>query len=73
MFEARIPSTDTTVQQHPKDDFGSVPTNAAQAAQAVRDPSGTFGANATVKRGDGTVQSGQEAMVESREKPRDQA
>jgi hypothetical protein len=73
VLEARVPGTDTTVTQHPKDEFGAVPTNAAQLADAVRDPSGTVGANATVKRGDGTVQSGHEAMLEGRERGKDAA
>jgi hypothetical protein len=68
VLEARIPGTDKTVAQHPHDEFGSVPTNAAELRDAVRDPSGAIGANAKVTHGDGTVQRGADAMTEGRDR-----
>ena len=69
--EMRVPGTDTTVSQHPNDPVGKVPTNSAELAQAIRDPSGAAGANATVRHGDGTVRSGEDAMTEGRERTRE--
>jgi hypothetical protein len=72
VLEARIPGTDTTIAQHPKDPIGSIPTNAAEAAQAVRDPHGTVGHNATVRTGDGREMKGEDAMYEGRDRAQQQ-
>jgi hypothetical protein len=71
VLEARIPGTDKHVAQHPKDEMGSIPTNAGQLADAVRHPEGALGANATVKHEDGTTQRGADAMVEGRERAKE--
>jgi hypothetical protein len=68
VLEGRIPGTDKTVRQHPHDEFGSVPTNAAELRDAVRDPSGALGANATVVHEDGSTQRGADAMAEGRDR-----
>lgn len=73
VLEGRIPGTDTTVSQHPKDPVGHIPTNMAEAADAVRDPSGAVGSHATVRTGDGREMKGEHAMLEGREKGREQA
>lgn len=68
VLEGRIPGTDKTVRQHPDDEFGSIPTNAAEMRDAVRNPSGTLGANATVVHEDGSTQRGADAMAEGRDR-----
>jgi hypothetical protein len=71
--EFRVPGTDTRVAHRPDEPIGNIPTNQADLVGAVRDPSGTAGANATVKRPDGTERRGEDLANEGKNRAQDAA